>query len=73
MNTIKRISNILLFNIISRNDIKVDNDESNNISHLHCDIVLKAQHIFEYSRSETPVFPYGGVKQDYKSMDKIVK
>ena len=54
-------------------NIKIDQAESNNIAHLHPDILLKAQNVFENSRSDTPAFPYGGIKQNYKSMDKFVR
>jgi len=53
-------------------DIIEDEGETINIAHLYPDIITKVQYIFKHSRSGADGFPYGGVKQDYKSMDRIV-
>jgi len=60
-------SNVELYNI------KTDEEEKNNLAHLNPVIVEKAKSIFEKSRSDTDGFPYGGVIQDYKSMDRFEK
>ena len=52
-------------------DIDKDISELNNIASKHPDIILQAEVIFKNSRTETFGFPYGGVRQNYKSMDKI--
>ena len=54
-------------------DIKNDESETNDVAYSHSDIIKKAQDIFENSRSEVNSFPYGGVVQDYKSMDRFAK
>jgi len=60
-------SDIELYNIIN------DEGEKNNIAYFYPDIIKKVQNIFENSRSEVNGFPYGGVAQDYKSMDRFVQ
>ena len=35
--------------------------------------INKAQDIFKNSRTDANGFPYGGVVQDYKSMDRYVQ
>ena len=54
-------------------DIKNDEGETNNLARFHSDIIKQAQNIFKYSRSEVNGFPYGGVAQDYKSMDRYAQ
>ena len=54
-------------------DLKQDEGETNNLANFHPKILKKAQDIFENSRNEANGFPYGGVLQDYKSMDKFEK
>ena len=51
----------------------VNNDESEteNLAQLHPDIIKQARKIFKNSRSETIGFPFGGVIQNYKSMDRF--
>ena len=58
-------SNIELYNL------QDDEGENNNLMIQYPEIVEKAKNIFKYSRSETNGFPYGGVKQNHKSMHKI--
>ena len=58
--------------IVAEN-IKTDEEEKNNLARLNPVIVEKAKSIFEKSRSDTDGFPYGGVIQDYKSMDRFEK
>ena len=60
-------SDIALYNL------KNDEGEKDNVAYLYPDIIKKVQNIFENSRTKTIGFPYGGVKQDYKSMDKFVQ
>ena len=50
-----------------------DEEEKNNLARLKPVMVEKAKSIFEKSRSDTDGFPYGGVIQDYKSMDRFEK
>ena len=54
-------------------DLNEDEGETNNQAHSHPKIVKKAQDIFENSRSEQYGFPYGGVVQNYKSMERFVQ
>ena len=54
-------------------DLNEDEGEINNQAHLHPKIVKKAKDIFENSRSEQYGFPYGGVVQNYKSMERFVQ
>ena len=54
-------------------DLNEDEGETNNQAHLHPKIVKKAKDIFENSRSEQYGFPYGGVVQNYKSMERFVQ
>ena len=53
-------------------DIKEDEGETNNLAQYHPEIINKAQDIFKNSRTDANGFPYGGVVQDYKSMDRYV-
>ena len=48
-----------------------DISETNNIAGDHPEIVKKMNRIFEEERSENSGFPYGGVIQDYKPIDKF--
>ena len=50
-------------------DLAVDEGERNNIANKHPEIIQKIEAIFKNNRTETAGFPYGGVVQDYKSMD----
>lgn len=52
-------------------DINNDESETENLAQLHPDIIKKARKIFKNSRSETIGYPFGGVIQNYKSMDKF--
>ena len=54
-------------------DLNEDEGETNNQAHLHPKIVKKAKDIFENSRSEQYGFPYGGVVQNYKSMERFAQ
>jgi len=54
-------------------DLNEDKGETNNQAHSHPKIVKKAKDIFENSRSEQYGFPYGGVVQNYKSMERFVQ
>ncbi len=54
-------------------DIKEDEGETNNLAQYHPEIINKAQDIFKNSRIDANGFPYGGVVQDYKSMDRYVQ
>jgi len=54
-------------------DLNEDEGETNNQAHSHPKIVKKAKDIFENSRSEQYGFPYGGVVQNYKSMERFVQ
>ena len=56
-------SNIELYNL------KNDPGETKNIAKLHPNIINRVDSIFKISRTDAAGFPYGGVKQDYKSMD----
>jgi len=50
-------------------DLKDDLSEKNNIALQHPDLVDRMLEIFETNRSDAPGFPYGGVAQNYRSMD----
>ena len=52
-------------------DLENDISELNNIADLHPKIISQAEKIFKKSRSKTVGFPYGGVIQNYKSMDRF--
>ena len=54
-------------------DLNEDEGETNNQAHSHPKIVKKARDIFENSRSKQYGFPYGGVVQNYKSMERFVQ
>jgi len=54
-------------------DLNEDEGETNNQAHSHPKIVKKAKDIFENSRSKQYGFPYGGVVQNYKSMERFVQ
>ena len=55
-------------------DIKEDEGETNNLAQYHPEIINKAlEDIFKNSRTDANGFPYGGVVQDYKSMDRYVQ
>jgi arylsulfatase A-like enzyme len=58
-------------NNIELYDLENDISELNNIAHLHPQIISQAEKIFKKSRSKTVGFPYGGVIQNYKSMDRF--
>ncbi len=47
-----------------------DISETNNVANLYPEIIEKMKEIFETERSDTPGFPYGGVIQNHKSMDR---
>jgi len=51
-------------------NLSEDEEESLDISNNYPDIIEKINKIFKNKRDDTPAFPYGGVKQDYKSQDK---
>jgi len=51
-------------------DLSEDEDESLDVSNNYPDIIERINNIFKNKRDETPAFPYGGIKQDYKSQDK---
>jgi arylsulfatase A-like enzyme len=51
-------------------DLSKDESESKDIAADHPAIVQQFDEIFENERDNTVGFPYGGVKQDYKSQDK---
>lgn len=51
-------------------DLGQDVSESNNLADKYPEIVEEMNQLFKTSRTETAGFPYGGVKQDYKSMDR---
>ena len=50
-------------------NLKNDPGETKNIAKLHPNIINRVDSIFKISRTDAAGFPYGGVKQDYKSMD----
>ena len=50
-------------------NLKNDPGESKNIAKLHPNIINRVDSIVKISRTDAVGFPYGGVKQDYKSMD----
>ncbi len=50
-------------------DLNNDESESQDVAHHHPEIVHEFNEIFKNNRVNTPVFPYGGVKQDYKSQN----
>jgi arylsulfatase A-like enzyme len=52
-------------------DINNDESETENLAQLHPDIIKQARKIFKNSRSETIGYPFGGVIQNYKSMDRF--
>ena len=51
-------------------DLSKDENESLDVSNDYPDIIEKIDKIFKSKRDEAPAFPYGGIKQDYKSQDK---
>ena len=57
-------SKIELYDLIS------DESESKDVANQNPQIIKIINNIFKKERSETPGFPYGGIKQDYKSQDK---
>ena len=50
-------------------NLKNDPGETKNIAKLHPNIINRVDSIVKISRTDVLGFPYGGVKQDYKSMD----
>ena len=46
-----------------------DPGETQDIAELHPNIINRVDSIVKISRTDAVGFPYGGVKQDYKSMD----
>ena len=62
-----------LNSMIELYDLNNDHGEEENLAHLNPSIVERANSIFETSRSDADGFPYGGVIQDYKSMDRFEK
>ena len=58
-------SNIELYDLLG------DTSEITNIAESNPDIIDRVSHIFNNDRSETIGFPYGGVNQDYRSMDRF--
>ena len=58
-------SNIELYDLLS------DTSEITNIAESNPDIIDRVSRIFNNDRSETIGFPYGGVNQDYRSMDRF--
>ena len=54
-------------------NIKEDEGEKYNLAHLHSDLINEVRTIFENSRLEVEGFPYGGVIQNYNSMDRFAQ
>jgi arylsulfatase A-like enzyme len=52
-------------------DLDQDISESKDLAADHPEIVKELELVFESERTETTGFPYGGVVQDYKSMESI--
>ena len=52
-------------------DLNTDESETYDLSELHPEIVAQISEIFENSRNDAAAFPYGGIKQNHKSMDRI--
>jgi len=50
-------------------NLKDDSGETKDIAKLHPDIIERADYIFKNSRTDALGFPYGGVKQNHRSMD----
>ena len=50
-------------------NLKDDPGEIKDIAKLHPDIIERADYIFKNSRTDALGFPYGGVKQNHRSMD----
>ena len=58
-------SNIELYDLLN------DPGEMSDIADSNSDIIDQINRIFNNDRSETSGFPYGGVNQDYRSMDRF--
>ena len=54
-------------------DLSSDPSESINAAEQHPSIVARVEELFKTERTEVVGFPFGGVKQDYKSMDRYKK
>ncbi len=57
-------SNIEIYNL------QKDHEELENLADEQNGLVNKAESFFKSERSEAPGFPYGGISQDYRSMEK---
>ena len=53
-------------------DLDKDESETGDLADENPEIVETIERIFKKERSNTPGFPYGGVKQNYKSQDKYI-
>tara|TARA_X000000950_G_scaffold70567_1_gene87550 strand:+ start:560 stop:1993 length:1434 start_codon:yes stop_codon:yes gene_type:complete len=51
-------------------DLNNDESETNDLADQHPEMVARISKIFENSRNESSAFPYGGVKQNHKSMER---
>ena len=54
-------------------NIENDKGETEDLAKMYPDVVKRAEIVFKHARSDVKGFPYGGVKQNYKSMNKIAK
>ena len=54
-------------------NLENDRGEVKDLANRYPDVVKRAEIVFKLSRSDVDGFPYGGVKQNYKSMNKIAK
>ena len=51
-------------------DLSLDESETRDLANQHPEIINQVKEIFKNERNDTPGFPYGGVKQNYKSQYK---
>ena len=54
-------------------DLRNDVSETKNLANQYPEIISKVENIFRHSRTEAKGFPYGGVIQNHKSLDRIGK
>ena len=54
-------------------NLENDKGEIEDVAKMYPDVVKRAEIVFKHARSDVEGFPYGGVKQNYKSMNKIAK
>ena len=54
-------------------NLENDKGEIKDVAKMYPDVVKRAEIVFKHARSDVEGFPYGGVKQNYKSMNKIAK